>query len=114
MARTPPASIAAPDNGIGTIGVAPQAKIIAVKVLSGITGSGSFDGIIQGIVYAADHGADVINMSLGVRGGLPVNGPGANDICRTDQRDQARGAVRACAERHHHRLRRQRRPRPRP
>jgi subtilisin family serine protease len=71
--------IAAPDNGIGTIGVAPQAKILAVKVLSDATGSGSFAAIIQGIVYAADHGAGVINMSLGVHGGLPVNGKGAND-----------------------------------
>lgn len=73
-------TIASPDNGIGTIGVAPESKLIAVKVLSEITGSGSFGGIIQGIVYAADHDADVINMSLGVRGGLPVNGPGANDV----------------------------------
>ena len=72
--------IAAPDNGTGTIGVAPEAKILAVKVLSGVSGSGSFAGIIQGIVYAAEHGADVINMSLGVRGGLPVNGRGANDV----------------------------------
>lgn len=72
--------VAAPDNGFGTIGVAPQAKILAVKVLSGVTGSGSFGGIIQGIVYAADHGADVINMSLGVRGGLQVNGPGAYQV----------------------------------
>lgn len=72
--------IAAPDNGIGTIGVAPEARILAVKVLADATGSGSFGGIIQGIVYAADHGADVINMSLGIRGGLPVNGPGANDV----------------------------------
>ncbi|HVI25251.1 MAG TPA: S8 family serine peptidase [Xanthomonadaceae bacterium] len=72
--------IAAPDNGTGTIGVAPEAKILAVKVLADATGSGSFGGIIQGIVYAADHGADVINMSLGIKGGLPVNGPGANDV----------------------------------
>jgi subtilisin family serine protease len=72
--------IAAPDNAFGTIGVAPQAKILAVKVLSGVTGSGSFGGIIQGIVYAADHGADVINMSLGVSGGLQVNGRGANQV----------------------------------
>lgn len=70
--------IAAPDNGIGTIGVAPEAKILAVKVLSD-AGSGSFAGIIQGIIYAATR-ADVINMSLGVRGGLPVNGKGANDV----------------------------------
>lgn len=72
--------VASPDNGIGTIGVAPGAKILAVKVLSGVTGSGDFSSIIQGIVYAANNGADVINMSLGVRGGLPVNGQGANAI----------------------------------
>lgn len=73
-------TILAADNGIGTIGVAPEAKLIAVKVLSAATGSGSFGGIIQGILHAADHGADVINMSLGVRGGLPVNGKGAQDV----------------------------------
>lgn len=73
-------TILAADNGIGTIGVAPEAELIAVKVLSATTGSGSFAGIIQGIVHAADMGADVINMSLGVRGGLPVNGPGANEV----------------------------------
>lgn len=73
-------TVASPDNGFGTIGVAPDARILAVKVLSGVTGSGSFSGIIQGIVYAANNGADVINMSLGVRGGLPVNGPGANAV----------------------------------
>ncbi|HZH43859.1 MAG TPA: S8 family serine peptidase [Lysobacter sp.] len=73
-------TIAAADNGVGVIGVAPEAKIVAVKVLSENTGSGSFAGIIQGIVHAADRGADVINMSLGVRGGLPVNGPGANQV----------------------------------
>nr|MBA2238885.1 S8 family serine peptidase [Lysobacter sp.] len=73
-------TILAVDNGVGTIGVAPESKLLAVKVLSAATGSGSFAGIIQGIVYAADNGADVINMSLGVRGGLPVNGQGANDV----------------------------------
>ena len=71
--------IAAADNSYGTIGVAPLAKILPVKVLSD-AGSGSFSWIIQGIVYAADHGADVINMSIGVNGGLPVSGPGANDV----------------------------------
>ena len=73
-------TILAADNGIGGIGVAPAAKLLAVKVLSATTGSGSFAGIIQGIVWAADNGADVINMSLGVRGGLPVNGKGANEV----------------------------------
>ena len=57
--------IAAADNSWGVIGVAPNAEIVAVKVLSEETGSGSFSGINAGIVYAADNGADVINMSLG-------------------------------------------------
>jgi subtilisin family serine protease len=65
--------IAARDNGIGTIGVAPQATIIGVKVLH--EGSGSFGDVIDGIMYAANPSlvpgkescrrADVINMSLG-------------------------------------------------
>lgn len=58
-------TVAAAENGLGTIGVAPEAELMAVKVLSEETGSGSFSGIIQGIVYAAENEADIINMSLG-------------------------------------------------
>lgn len=79
-------TILAGDNGAGTIGVAPEAKLIAVKVLSAITGSGSFGGIIQGIVHAADHGADVINMSLGVRGGLEVGGREVAELINATKR----------------------------
>jgi subtilisin family serine protease len=57
--------IAAADNNWGVIGVAPHAEIVAVKVLSEVSGSGAFSQINAGIVYAADNGADVINMSLG-------------------------------------------------
>lgn len=57
-------TVAAADNGFGTIGVAPQAEIVAVKVLSEFTTQGSFSGIAHGIVYAADIGADVANLSL--------------------------------------------------
>ena len=57
--------IAAADNDFGVIGVAPNAEIVAVKVLSEYDGSGAFSWINAGIVYAADNGADVINMSLG-------------------------------------------------
>ena len=53
------------DSNYGIIGVAPYAEIIAVKVLSEVSGSGSFGGINAGIVYAANNSADVINMSLG-------------------------------------------------
>lgn len=51
-------------NGVGVAGVAYQAKIMPIKVLSG-SGSGSVTGIAQGIRWAANHGAKVINMSLG-------------------------------------------------
>jgi len=57
-------TIAAADNGIGTIGVAPEAELVLVKVL-GDEGSGSFADVISGIVHAADVDADVISMSLG-------------------------------------------------
>lgn len=45
-------------------GVAPEAELVPVKVLSE-AGSGSFGWIIAGIEYAASIKADVINMSLG-------------------------------------------------
>ncbi|MGQ1784228.1 MULTISPECIES: S8 family peptidase [unclassified Saccharicrinis] len=64
-----------PDLGgvdFGVVGVAPNAEIVAVKVLSEYTGSGGFSGIYSGIIYAANNGADVINMSLGSQ--LPRNG----------------------------------------
>jgi len=51
-------------NGIGVAGVAFKAKIMPIKVLSA-RGSGSVSGIAEGIRWAADHGAKVINMSLG-------------------------------------------------
>lgn len=57
-------TIAALDNSIGVIGVAPDAELYAVKVLNDL-GSGSYSGIAQGIEWAIDNGMDVINMSLG-------------------------------------------------
>jgi serine protease len=52
------------DNGVGVAGTAPDASILAVKVLDS-TGSGSGDDVAAGIRYAADHGAVAINLSLG-------------------------------------------------
>jgi len=50
-------------NGIGVSGVAPNCKLMPVKVL-GADGSGAYSTIVSGITYAADHGARVINLSL--------------------------------------------------
>jgi len=52
------------NNGVGVSGIAFGAKIMPIKVLSA-RGSGSVSGIAEGIRFAADHGAKVINMSLG-------------------------------------------------
>ncbi|UWG96980.1 S8 family serine peptidase [Dehalobacter sp. DCM] len=56
--------IAALNNSRGIIGVAYKAKIMPVKVMDE-TGQGEDDIIADGIVWAADHGADIINMSIG-------------------------------------------------
>jgi serine protease len=52
------------NNRLGVSGVAFGASIMPLKVLSA-NGSGSVGGIAQAIRWAADHGAKVINMSLG-------------------------------------------------
>ncbi|MEG4803615.1 S8 family serine peptidase [Microcoleus sp. ARI1-B5] len=57
-------SIAAERNNFGITGVAPNAKIMPVRVLPA-SGSGSVSNIAAGIRYAADNGANVINLSLG-------------------------------------------------
>jgi subtilisin family serine protease len=55
---------AATNNGIGVAGTAPGAKILPVRVLDSL-GEGTGDDISAGIRWAADHGAQVINLSLG-------------------------------------------------
>lgn len=52
------------NNGKGIAGIAGGAKIMPVKVMDD-SGSGDYASIINGIKYAADHGAKVISMSLG-------------------------------------------------
>ncbi|MBW6439373.1 S8 family peptidase [Actinoplanes hulinensis] len=51
-------------NGVGVSGIAPDVRILPVKVL-GANGSGNMSDTAEGIVWAADNGAQVINMSLG-------------------------------------------------
>lgn len=59
-------TIAARDNLIGVVGVAPGAPVVSVRVLDG-SGSGSTTGVIAGVDYVAQYGrpGDVASMSLG-------------------------------------------------
>jgi serine protease len=52
------------NNGYGVAGIAYEASIMPLKVLSG-SGGGTIADIAESIKFAADNGAAVINMSLG-------------------------------------------------
>ena len=69
-------TIAAADNAIGVVGVAPEAKLIAVKVLNR-KGSGTWSSVICGVDWvtanAAAYGIKVANMSLGGGGSSDNN-----------------------------------------
>ena len=52
------------NNSQGIAGMAPNATIYAVRVLNN-SGSGTLDDVANGIIHAADSGADVISLSLG-------------------------------------------------
>ncbi|MFA5047534.1 MAG: S8 family serine peptidase [Patescibacteria group bacterium] len=56
-------TIAAEANNIGLIGVAPETKIMPLRVLDS-TGVGDTAGVIKAIRYAVNNGADIINLSL--------------------------------------------------
>ncbi|MEG5039018.1 MULTISPECIES: S8 family serine peptidase [unclassified Microcoleus] len=57
-------AIAAERNDFGITGVAYNAKIMPVRVLP-VFGGGEWNNVAAGIRYAADNGANVINLSLG-------------------------------------------------
>lgn len=67
-------------NAVAAAGVTAHTTLIGVKVLSR-TGSGATSGVLAGIMYAADAGADVINMSLGVQTPIiKANFPGISSV----------------------------------
>ena len=57
----------ATDNGIGVAGLAHGASIMPVKVLDS-NGVGTVAQLADGIYYAVDHGADIINLSVSGEG----------------------------------------------
>ena len=66
------------NNGYGVAGVAGNASIMPIKVLT-YDGSGQDADLMEAIYYAVDNGADVINMSLGVTGAGAPDGSG--NVC---------------------------------
>lgn len=69
---------AAANNAYGMVGVAYGASILPVRVLNA-RGEGSSVRVAQGIVYAVKHGANVINVSIELFGGDPLD-PHAQSI----------------------------------
>lgn len=63
--------VAARNNAVGMLGVAPECGLLIGKVL-GDDGTGTSQGVAEGLVWAADAGADVISMSLGSGSGSPA------------------------------------------
>ncbi|UAB96204.1 VCBS repeat-containing protein [Dactylosporangium vinaceum] len=59
------------NNGVGVAGAAWNARVLPVKVLDN-NGNGYDSDIAEGIIWAADHGAKVINLSLGGPGDAQV------------------------------------------
>ncbi|RDI92135.1 putative subtilase-type serine protease [Thermosipho africanus Ob7] len=57
-------TIAASDNSLGIIGVAPDAKIMPIVIFD-VEGYVGDDAVADGIIWAVDHGADILQNSWG-------------------------------------------------
>ncbi len=58
---------AIPNNGKGIVGINWNIKLMPIKALAA-DGTGDISTVAAGIVWAADHGANIINLSLGGEG----------------------------------------------
>lgn len=81
-------SAAETNNSTGGAGTCPNCKLMPVRVL-GNDGSGTLAGVANGITYAADNGAKVINLSLG--------GGGSTALQNAVDYAWGRGVFLACA-----------------
>ncbi len=76
------------NNGAGGAGTCPNCSIMPLRVLDN-SGSGTLANVASAIVYAADNGAKVINMSLG--------GPGSSTLQNAVDYAAGKGTFLACA-----------------
>lgn len=76
------------NNGAGIAGACPECRLMPVRVI-GSGGTGFAADIAQGIVFAADNGARVINLSLG--------GPGSTVLKNAVDYARTKGVFLACA-----------------
>lgn len=58
----------------GTASMAPDAKLMDAKVFNSVGGGATTAVVLAAVAWCADNGADIINMSLGFNGGVPVAG----------------------------------------
>ena len=79
-------------NNISIAGVAPGVRLFGVKVLTA-AGSGLFSWGVEGIVYAADAGARVINMSLGAEVNETEDAALIESTRRAVEYAESRGAI---------------------
>ena len=77
-------TILAEDTGFGIVGMAPKAKLLALKALAD-DGSGAMEWSALALRYAIDQKVDVINMSLG--------GPGTPDLHQLIIEAQQKGII---------------------
>lgn len=63
--------IAAEDNKVGTVGIAPNDELYAVKDLDA-NGEGYLSDIVEGIEWSISNGMQIINLSLGFESDFPL------------------------------------------
>jgi subtilisin family serine protease len=76
------------NNNLGGAGMCPNCRLMPIRVL-GDGGSGSLANVARGIIYAADNGARVVNLSLG--------GGGATTLQNAVNYAWSKGVFLACA-----------------
>lgn len=79
---------AATDNGAGGAGACPDCRLMPIRAFNA-AGVATLSDIAESIVYAVDHGAKVINLSLG--------GPGASTLATAVSYAWSKGAFLSCA-----------------